>query len=169
MSRDVGSFLTRHKNMLMVTLLAVTLICGSAAGRDVPEHSQTAVTLPVMQTDTAALSALEQFRQAREEAMLADMAALQALCDQEKLDDQTRQDAADRLQRIVEQHQAQLAIESALLTSSLAPCTAVVRTGSVTIVTDRADVTQEESALVIAVAKEYAGVSAPGVQVITAQ
>lgn len=169
MQNNAGVFLTRHKNTLLLLLLVTTLLLGSTINRSRLEEGQTAVSIPVMKTNNAAATPLEAFRQSREEALLADMAALQALCDQEGLDTQTRSDAAQRLQRIVDQHQAQLAIEGALSTSSLAPCAAVVRTGSVTVVTEKQTITQQDSALVIAVAKEQAGVSSDGVQVITAQ
>lgn len=169
MAMDRADFLTRHKNTLLLTLLVTTLICARTIGQRGSADAHTAVTIPVMQTNTDQLTPLEAFRQAREEALRADMAALQALCDQEKLDAQTRQDAADRLERIVDQHQMQLAIEGALSTSSLAPCAAVVRTGSVTVVTRKETITAQDSAMVIAIAREYADVTSSGVQVITAQ
>ena len=64
--------------------------------------------------------------------------------------------------------EAQTAIETALSKSSLAPCAVVVTGSSVTVITHRTDVTDEESALVLSLALAHADVPPASVRIMTA-
>lgn len=162
-------FLKKHRNALLLTLLTVTLAVSWFFNRQRLTEAAATVSLPVTQVTGAPVSRLDAYRAQRDEQALTDMAALQALCDQDALDAQTRQAAADQLREMVARRESQIALEGALVESGVYPCVAVLSPGSVTIVTEKADLTGGESALVLTLAKAHAGVEPSGVRVMTAQ
>ena len=164
-----GDFLTRHRNAFLITLLVSTLVVGSFSAQHRLESSRETVAIPVMATAQEALSPLEQFRQERTGQEAADIAALQALCGDSAIDSRTREDAANRLQQLIDTRQTQLALEGSLASSSLAPCVAVVAGGSVTIVTGKTDITDRDAALVLSLAAAHAGISSGNVRIMTAE
>jgi len=162
-------FIRKHRNPLLLACMLITLaVSWYLTDRRLTEAAAT-VALPVEQVTAAPTSRLEEFRTRRDETALTDMAALQSICDQENLTDQTRRDAAAQLQRMVDTRQAQLALEGALTQSGVYPCVAVITEGSVTIITDKATLSDGESALVMTLAKAHAGVEPSGVRVMTAE
>ncbi len=162
-------WLTKYRNVFLLVLLVGTLCASSLYQQQRLEDGSQRVSIPVIATGGNATDPLAAYRQTRDSAYLADKASLERLCDQDALDRQTREHAADRLQALVTQHQAALALEGALLTSDLAPCVAVVTAGSVTVVTGKEDLTDQDSALVLSMAKAHADASPADVQIITAR
>lgn len=164
-----GELLTKHRNLFLLILLVATLLVSGIANRERLEAASATVDIPVTEVSSRPSSALETYRQQRDADAQSDMAALSALCAQEQLDAQTREDAAARLQTITESRQAQSALEGALLGSSLYPCVAVVSDGSVTIVTEKSAVTDKDTALVLTLAAAHASVQPQDVRIITAK
>lgn len=164
-----GDLLTRHKNLFLLFLLTATLLVSGLTNRERLEAASVTVDIPVTECSAQSHGALEAYRLQRDEDVLTDMAALEALCTQELLDASTREDAAERLQVITQNRQAQSALEGALLNSSLAPCVAVVTQDSVTIVTEKAAVTDKDTALVLTLAAAHAGARPENVRIITAK
>lgn len=160
-----GAFLTRHRNLILFALLLTTLCVSSAENqrRLSADHSSTAI--PVIKT-TAPSAAVSTYISERDAAYQRDTAALSALCTQENLEAKTRASAAERLQTLIANREAQQALEDALSSTSLAPCAAVVSGGSVTIVTQKADITEQDAALVITLAAAHAGVKAENVRIL---
>ncbi len=115
-----------------------------------------------MTSAESSASPLEAFRISRDSAYQRDMAVLETLISSENTDRAARQSAAEELQAYVALHQAQLALEGALLTSELAPCCAVVTDGSVTIVTEKQEITEQDTALVLTLVQVHTGVPASG-------
>ena len=165
----MGNWIHKHRNLLLLALLLVTLAVSCISNQQRLQEAGATVSLPIVQTVAAPTSRLEQFRESRDASALEDMAALEALCAQEAIDEQTRQDAAAQLQRLVDVRQKQTALEGALTQSGFYPCVAVVTDGSVTIVTDKAELSSGESALLLTMAKAHAGVEPSGVRVVTAE
>lgn len=161
-------FIRKHRNALLLGCLLLTLAVSWLATSHRLEEAAATIALPVEQVTAAPSGSLEQFRAKREETTLSDMAVLEKLCAQENLSASTREDAARQLQRLIAAREAQLALEGALTQSGISPCVAVVGEGSVTIVTDKADLSDGESALVLTLAQTHAGVAPSGVRVITA-
>lgn len=157
-------FLIRHRNLLLIVLLAATLAVSSAANRRRLEEARETVSLPVMQTK----SAIAVYKAEQSSTYLSDVAALQAVSADTTLDPATREAAAARLTQLVADREAETALETALSQSSLAPCAAVVSGGSVTIVTEKAALTQEDAALAMTLAVAHAGVAAGDVRIVTA-
>lgn len=160
--------LKANLNLILIIILMATMVVSYFVTQRRLDAEGATVSVPVVEVSPAPAGSLETFRAQRDETALQDMAALQALCGQEQLDQTTREDAAAQLQRLVEQREKQLALEGALAKSALAPCVAVISEGSVTIVTDKESVTSGETALVMTMAQTHAGVEPSGVRVVTA-
>lgn len=161
-------FILKHRNALLLLCLLVTLAASwFFTNRRLTEAAAT-VSLPVEPVSAPVTSHLDAFRARQEEAYRSDTAALQALCDQENLSSATREDAAAQLRRMVDTRQTQLALEGALAQSGVSPCVAVISPGSVTVVTEKASLSDGESALVMTLAQAHAGVEPSGVRVMTA-
>lgn len=161
-----GDLLTKHRNLFLLILLGGTLIISGIAAQ---EQEAATVNIPVVETAAQPVDALEAFRIQRDRDALSDIAALEKLCAQENLDESLREDASNRLQSIIDSRQAQSALEGALLNSSLYPCVAVVTGGSVTIVTGKTTITDQDAALVMTLAAAHAGASPQDVRIITAE
>lgn len=166
--RNTGHWITRHRNLLLVLLLLATMAVSSLANQERLSREATTVSLPVVEPYAEPVGRIELFRQQRDTAALQDMAALQALIGQEQLDEQTRADAAAQLQALVDSREKQLTLEGALLESGLYPCAAVVSAEHVTIVTGRTGLTDDETALLMTMARLHTGASPSQVSVITA-
>ena len=72
------------------------------------------VTVPILTPAANMLDALERFRSEREQERKQDRASLEKLIDAAAVEEQTRQDAAEALTRLVEWNQQELALEGAL-------------------------------------------------------
>lgn len=164
--QSLPTFLVRRKNWLLMAALALSLTAALLLRPSSPQAQR--VTLPMTSAESSA-SPLEAFRISRDSAYQRDMAALETLISSENTDRAARQSAAEELQAYVALHQAQLALEGALLTSELAPCCAVVTDGSVTIVTEKQEITEQDTALVLTLVQVHTGVPASGVRIMTAQ
>ena len=164
-----GDMLTKHRNLFLVILLAATLAVSGAANQERLQANSPTVDIPVMAVSKPSLSPLETYRQQRDADALADISALERLIAQNALDSQTRDAAADQLQAIIAVRQAQTALEGALANSSLAPCVAVLAGDALTIVTEKATITEKDSALVLTLADAHAGIRPENVRIITAE
>lgn len=164
----MNQFLAKYRNYFLFVALLATLAVSYFAHQERLLRASATVSLPVEQVTASPSGKLEEFRLRRDESLQTDMAALQALCDQDNLDAQTREDAAAKLQALIDTRQAQLALEGALTQSGVYPCLAVISPGSVTIVTEKATLSDGESALVMTLAQAHAGVEPSGVRVMTA-
>lgn len=165
--RKTGEFITRHKNLLLVLLLLATMAVSSLANQERIAQEAATVSLPVVEPVAEPAGKIELFRQQRDAASLQDMAALQSLVNQEQLDQQTRAEAAAQLQALVDAREKQLALEGSLLDSGLYPCVAVVSAGQVTVVTEKASLTDDETALLMTMAQLHAGALPAQVSVVT--
>lgn len=166
--RATGDFIARHRNLLLLMLLLATMTVSSLANQERLAQETAAVTLPVAETVGTAADPVEAFRLRRDETVLRDMAALQALAGEEQLDEATRRSAAEQLQALTDARERQMALEGALLASGVSPCAAVISGESVTIVTEKATLTDDETALLMTLAQTYAGASPGNVRVMTA-
>lgn len=163
----LGEWLTKHRNAFLLTLLITTLAVSGYAHRQQLMDSVTTVSIPVTEVAAQPVSALEAYRQQRDQTALADLASLEKLCAQQSLDASTREAAAAQLQAMIADRQGQSALEGALAGSSLAPCVAVVSNGSVTIVTGKTDITEKDSVLVMTLAAAHVGAAPENIRIIT--
>lgn len=167
--KRTADFITRHKSLLMLALMLTTLVAGSIANQRRLENESSLTTLPVMETEPAAATSVETYLDDRDSAYQREINALTALIEQEQLDDRTRESAADQLQELIAAHTASAALEEALADSDLAPCAAVISGGSLTLVTAKSSVSDEDSALVLTLARAHAGIEPENVHIRTAE
>ena len=162
----LGELLTKHRNAFLLVLLVTTLAVSSLTGQPA---SPATVDIPVTEVAAKPLGALQAYRLQRDQEALKDIAALEALIAQPLLEASTREDAADRLQEIIDCRQAQSAMEGALVSSSLGPCVAVLSNSSLTIVTEKAEITSKDSTMVLTLAAAHTGVKPENIRIITAK
>lgn len=165
--KKAAQLLTRHRTLFLVMLLTATLAVSSAANQRRLSEGRELASLPVMKQEN--VSAVALYTQEREDAYLREISALQSMCSQEQLNAQTLEAAAMQLSRLIDEHEAQQALETGLSQSGLAPCAAVVSGGSVTIITANASFSDEDAALAMSLAEAHAGVAAGNVRIITAE
>ena len=165
----LGELLTKHRNAFLLFLLVATLVVSGYANQRQAQTASATVDIPVTAVSAPPLSALETYRQQRDQESLADVAALEKLVAHSTLDEVTREAAAAQLQAIIDARQGQSALEGALTGSSLSPCVAVVSGGSVTIVTEKSAVTDKDTALVLTLAAAHIGAKPEDVRIITAK
>lgn len=145
--------------------LALGLALGGAwASR----QASAGMAMPILTPTAQAQSALERFRTEREQERKQDRASLEKLLDDEAVDAQIREDAAQTLARLVQWNQEELALEGALAKTRLTPCVAVRSEGMVTVVTEKETLSEGESALLLTLCEAHAGVPPEGVKVICA-
>lgn len=157
-----ADFLVRHKNPLMLLLLAVTFFAGLQANRERLQAQPASVDIPITQVTTPAGNPLEHFRQQRDAQASVTLSALEDLC---AVDDS----APALLRELLADRQQQLTMEGALLNSALAPCIAVVSKGSLTIVTQKTSLTASDMTLVLTLAAAHTDVPAENIRIITAE
>lgn len=124
------------------------------------------VTLPVSTACTEPLPPLRQYRLERNETELRNMAALEALIQNDTIDSDLRRDAAAALAALVDARQKQLAVEGALLESGFGNCTAVLTGEQLTIVTDQPALTAADNAMLLELAQVHADIAPTGLRVI---
>ena len=93
--------------------------------------------------------AAAQERTARETAYDKDVAALTALLDSGAADEETRAQAAARLDQLVADHQSELGLEETLNQAGYSPCVVLLQNGALTVIVASSDMTAETSAAIL--------------------
>lgn len=164
--KSITAFILRHRRMLLIALLSVTLLVSSEASRRQLQQDAVFTSLPIQRTYSSPAAA---FAASCSDQHDRDVAALRALIDRDDIDDVTRNDAADLLASMISDRTRQRALEDALAATSLAPCAAVVTGDSVTLITGKERITPAESALVITLAALHCGAEAENIRILTGQ
>ena len=107
-------------------------------------------------------------RDIREAAYDKDIAALEKLLQSGAADAQTQTQAAQRMERMVEEHQCETAIEEALKRAGHAPVLVLCQNGALTVMTQE-NLTAEQSAAVLSICIAHADVAAENVRIMQAQ
>lgn len=165
--KKAASLLTRHRSLFLIVLLTATLAASSAANQRRLSEGRQTTPLPVMRTDAG--ESVEVFSAGQTDAYLAEIAALQALVQQEQLDQRTREDAAARLTALIADHEAASALETALASTSLAPCAAIVTGDTVTLLTHSADFSDADAALLVTLAAAHASADPSNVRIMSVE
>ena len=167
--KSIGHWISQHRNAFLMVLLAATMLISWQAKQQELQAASTTVDIPVTEVVAVPLSPLEVYRQQRDQDTRADIAALEKLIAQTTLDASTREAATTQLQDIIANRQAQTSLEGALSSSILSPCVAVVQGNHVTIVTEKAEITKQDSALVLTLAAAHTGAEPANVRIISTQ
>ena len=107
-------------------------------------------------------------RSVREKAYEQDLAALEKLLESDAVDEETRKQAAQRIQRMAEEHQCELALEEAMLQAGYLPVLVLCQNGALTVMVQE-NLTAEQSAAVLSLCIAHADVAAENVRIMTVQ
>ena len=138
--------------------LRLPALTPSDAPPDAPEPSAS-----LSQTPTPAAT---QERTAREAAYDKDVAALTALLDSGAADEETRAQAARRLDQLVADHQSELGLEEALNRAGYSPCVVLLQNGALTVIVASADMTAETSAAILSLCAAHTDIGVENIRIM---
>ncbi len=110
--------------------------------------------------------AAAQERTAREAAYDKDVAALTALLDSGAADDETRAQAAARLDQLVADHQSELGLEEALNQAGFSPCVVLLQNGALTVIVASSDMTAEASAAILSLCAAHTDIGVENIRIM---
>lgn len=128
------------------------------APSDAPEPSAS-----LSQTPTPAVT---QERTARETAYDKDVAALTALLDSGAADEETRAQAAARLDQLVADHQSELGLEEALNQAGFSPCVVLLQNGALTVIVASSYMTAETSAAILSLCAAHTDIGVENIRIM---
>ena len=103
----------------------------------------------------------------RETAYTKDVEALRAIAENELCDEQTRNDAAARLTRLVTAHRTEQSIGEALRKAGFSPSLTLCENGALTIMLAQEKLTDEESARLLGLCAAHTDLSLENIRVMT--
>lgn len=110
--------------------------------------------------------AAAQERTARETAYDKDVAALTALLDSGAADEETRAQAAARLDQLVADHQSELGLEEALNQAGFSPCVVLLQNGALTVIVASSDMTAEASAAILSLCAAHTDIGVENIRIM---
>ena len=110
--------------------------------------------------------AAAQERTAREAAYDKDVAALTALLDSGAADEETRAQAAARLDQLVADHQSELGLEEALNQAGYSPCVVLLQNGALTVIVASSDMTAEASAAILSLCIAHTDIGVENIRIM---
>lgn len=138
--------------------LRLPALMPSVAPPDAPEPSAS-----LSQTPTPAVT---QERTAREAAYDKDVAALTALLDSGAADEETRAQAAARLDQLVADHQSELGLEETLNQAGYSPCVVLLQNGALTVIVASSDMTAETSAAILSLCAAHTDIGVENIRIM---
>ena len=106
-------------------------------------------------------------RALRETTYAADLAALQALVDGAQTDEQTRKDAAARVQSMVDAHRVELNIGAALEAAGYSPALTLCQSGSLTIMLAQTKLSDAQSAEILSLCASHVDFGLENIRIAT--
>ncbi len=162
----------KHKNLIFLCVLLVTL-AGSYLWNQYQLQGAQTVSLPIKRTEgdaapTASITKtpLATYQEKREATRQADMAALETLATNEKVDQTVRDQAQEELLEVIRCRETELAIEGALTGAGLAPCVAVVQRGAVTVLVEKKELTQTEATMILTLTAAHSGEAPENIRIM---
>lgn len=110
--------------------------------------------------------AAAQERTAREAAYDKDVAALTALLDSGAADEETRAQAAARLDQLVADHQSELGLEETLNQAGYSPCVVLLQNGALTVIVASSDMTAEASAAILSLCAAHTDIGMENIRIM---
>ena len=170
------AFLKKHRNLIFLSVILLTL-AGSYLWNQYQLQGAQTVSLPITRTNggntattvTGSKTPLKEYQEKREAVRKEDIAVLNALALNEKLDQTARDQAQGELLELIHCRDSELAIEGALTGAGLAPCVAVVQRGAVTILVEKKELTQTEAAMILNVASAHSGEAAENIRIMAGE
>ena len=94
------------------------------------------------------------------------MAKLQALTEDPALAEETRQQAARQMARMIDQHQLELGLEEALTNAGFAPCLVLMQNDALTVAVSASEVTAAQSAVILSICLAHTEVAAENIRIM---
>ena len=110
--------------------------------------------------------AAAQERTARETAYDKDVAALTALLDSGAADEETRAQAAARLDQLVADHQSELGLEETLNQAGYSPCVVLLQNVALTVIVASSDMTAEASAAILSLCAAHTDIGVENIRIM---
>lgn len=110
--------------------------------------------------------AAAQERTARETAYDKDVAALTVLLDSGAADEETRAQAAARLDQLVADHQSELGLEETLNQAGYSPCVVLLQNGALTVIVASSDMTAEASAAILSLCAAHTDIGVENIRIM---
>ena len=153
-----------RRGLLAVLIAAAAVLAWlrllAPAPSDAPEPG---ASLSAGQTPAPAAT---QERIAREAAYDKDVAALTALLDSGAADEETRAQAAERLDRLVADHQSELGLEEALNQAGYSSCAVLLQNGALTVIVASSDMTAEASAAILSLCTAHTDIGVENIRIM---
>lgn len=144
----------------VLMLLVLAAIClWWMEGREMADEA-------VLPTPTPTQHVQKDQRSERETAYDRDVAALQALLESSVADEATQQMAAQRLERLVGEHQAEIGLETALVEAGYASAVVVVQNGAVTVMIPSDMLDETASAQILSLCVAHTDVGAENIRIM---
>jgi len=106
-------------------------------------------------------------RSRREEAYDKDIASLEKLLESGAADADTQAQAARRMERMIDDHQSELAVEEALHQAGFAPALVLVQNGALTVMLSAASPDAETSASILNLCVSHTDIAAENIRIMT--
>ena len=106
-------------------------------------------------------------RQTRENAYQKDLATLRELSVDESIQEETRQQAARQIERMVQQHQTELGLEELLSNAGFAPCMVLIQNDALTVAVSASEITAADSAVVLSICLAHTEIAAENIRIMT--
>lgn len=147
---------------ILLALATVLLLWKPPAGGDAfPKASLSPMPKP------SPSSALTDERTVRERAYDQDVEALRELIGKQDTDQAVRDQAAARLNRMVENHQTELAIEEALTQAGFRPCFVVMQNDALTVNLMGAELPGNDGVTVLSICVAHSDVAVENIRIMT--
>lgn len=162
-----ASVLETKKNAGRMARLGVLAALLIAAGILVWQNPLSAVPRPTQPEAAVSPAPTVSGRNAREASYEKDMAALQALTENEQLQQAVRDQAAEQLNRMVQNHQTELAIEEALQKAGFAPVLVVMQNDSLTVNAGARELNSVDSMTILSLCVAHSEIPSENIRIMT--
>ena len=149
-------------NVRLVLLAVLMLAAGWMMWRHIsplsaPVPSPTPSPVPMQSADE---------RQLREKAYEEDLAALEKLLASGAADEATQAQAAQRMERMIADHQSELALEEALQQAGFSPVLVLMQNGALTVIVSTPSIQQEHSASILNLCTAHTDLPAENIRIM---
>ncbi len=156
---------SRFRLGVLAALLVVAAVLAFCAGAQQPVPETGDLPAPTAPAPTAPPQNLTA-RQQREVAYQKDLSKLEALLQQENINEETKQQAALQMTRMVGWHQTELALEEALVSAGFAPCLVLMQNDALTVAVSASEVTAAQSAVILSICLAHTEVAAENIRIM---
>lgn len=105
-------------------------------------------------------------RQIRETAYQKDLATLRELSADETVQEETRQQAARQIERMVAWHQMELGLEEMLFSAGFSPCMVLIQNDALTVAVSASEITAAESAVILSICLAHTEIAAENIRIM---